>query len=560
MQFGTNGQTAPPHSGNGREASVHRVPAEINKKIDVNRMERPRPRIKESPVVPLRGTISVRFHHGLGDCAYFAHMIPLYVRRGYRIEVECTPDKAILFEAAGGAVISGGAQHEHPWGYPAGGTHAGHGRFWQGSKIANNLSAHPLPNIGPVDQLWDELCESTVDIVPRLSATTIERVERWLARLPRPVVLLHTKGNTGQERKSLPDAITAEIYKSLLDRFDGSLVLLDWDNRVPRLASYRVRHLDELGPCPTDVMLALIAESDLLIGVDSGPLHACRFTQTPSVGIWMPGHYPTTYTLPRRQQLNIVLADHTRQWNRYKRIPWNIVEHPGAAFRADLLAEQCVKMLNAPRYLTPVAEVAADVQLQQFIQEWCRGTAGNALSGFADRHRSFDVLFREMTRRYKQPTIVETGTIRAEDDWAGAGFFTYLAGAYLFHCGGKLHSVDLSPTNCDFARTWTSVFGDAVAVHTADSIKFLEKLTGPIDVLYLDSLDTTEPGHAEHAERELAAAKPRLHERSLIVVDDTPWHAGAWVGKGARVVPQLVQQGWKILYAGYQVVLAKGSP
>src|SRR5579863_5881678 len=110
----------------------------------------------------------------------------------YRIEVECTPDKAILFEAAGGAVIPGGAQHEHPWGYPAGGTHAGHGNFWQGSKIANNLSAHPLPNIGPVDHLWEELCESTIDIVPRLSATTIERVERWLARLPRPVVLLHT--------------------------------------------------------------------------------------------------------------------------------------------------------------------------------------------------------------------------------------------------------------------------------------------------------------------------------------------------------------------------------
>jgi ADP-heptose:LPS heptosyltransferase len=84
---------------------------------------------------------------------------------------------------------------------------------------------------------------------------------------------LHTKGNTGQERKSLPDAIAAEFYKSLLDRFDGSIVLLDWDNRVPRLASYRVRHLDELGPCSIDVMLALMARSDLVIGVDSGPLH-----------------------------------------------------------------------------------------------------------------------------------------------------------------------------------------------------------------------------------------------------------------------------------------------
>jgi len=337
-------------------------------------------------------------------------------------------------------------------------------------------------------------------------------------------------------------------------------VLLDWDNRVPRLASYRVRHLDEFGVCPTDVMLALMAQSDLLIGVDSGPLHASRFTQTPSVGIWTPGHYPTTYTLPRRQQLNIVLADHTRQWNRYKRIPWNIVEHPGAAFRADLLAEQCVKILDAPRYLTSAAKVAADVQLQQFIQEWCRGTAGNALSGYADRHRSFDVLFREMSRRFERPVIVETGTIRAEEDWSGAGFFTYLAGAYVSHRGGKLHSVDLSPATCDFARTWTAVFGNAVSVHTQNSLTFLESFREPIDLLYLDSLDTTEPGHSEHAERELCAAMPRLHDRSLIVVDDTPWHAGAFVGKGARVVPHLLQQGWKVLYAGYQVVLGKETP
>ncbi len=523
-------------------------------------------------------------------------MIPLYVRRGYRVEVECTPDKAILFEAAGAVTTPGGATHEHPWGYPAGGTHAGHGRFWQGSKIANNLSAHPLPNIGTADELWDELCASTIDILPRLDKQAIERVERWLARLPRPVVLLHTKGNTGQERKSLPDPLAAEFYKSLLDRFDGSLVLLDWDNRVPRLASYRVRHLDELGACPADVMLALMTQADLLIGVDSGPLHACRFTQTPSVGIWMPGHYPATYTLPRRQQLNIVLADHTRQWNRFKRIPWNIVEHPGSVFQPDVLADYCVRMLQPPRYLSgainPVAElarvqtsvaeflriqngatnlnsgessyckyqIAADIQLQQFIRDWCRGTTGNALSGFADRHRSFDVLFRELSRRFERPTIVETGTIRAEEDWGGAGFFTYLAGAYLARCGGKLHSVDFSPEHCDFARNWTAVFGDSVTIDAQDSLQFLGAFQEPIDLLYLDSLDTTEPGHADHAQRELAAARPRLHDRSLIVVDDTPWHAGAWVGKGARVVPDLLQEGWKVLYAGYQVVLGKESP
>ena len=212
---------------------------------------------------------------------------------------------------------------------------------------------------------------------------------------------------------------------------------------------------------------------------------------------------------------------------------------------------------GSPLFQRDSAQIGADAQLQQFIQSWCRGTTGNSLSGFADRHRSFDVLFREITRRFERPVIVETGTIRAEEDWGGAGFFTYLAGAYVARRGGKLHSVDLSPGNCDFARSWTHVFGEAMSIHTQDSVRFLENFTEPVDVLYLDSLDTTEPGHVEHAERELAAAWPKLHERSLIVVDDTPWHAGAWVGKGARVVPSLIEKGYRVLYAGYQVVLGK---
>jgi hypothetical protein len=155
-----------------------------------------------------------------------------------------------------------------------------------------------------------------------------------------------------------------ELYKALLDRSDGALILLDWDNRVPRLSSYRVRHLDELGPCPTEVLLALLARADLMVGVDSGPLHAARFTDPPTVGLWLPGHYPSTYTLPRRQQLNVVLAGHTRQWNRFKRVPWNIVEHPETHFDAQTIADFCARMLAPPRYLE-AQDRAADVQLQQ---------------------------------------------------------------------------------------------------------------------------------------------------------------------------------------------------
>lgn len=518
----------------------------------------------KAPLAATKTRTGVRFYHGLGDCAYFAHLIPLYVSRGHQIEVECTPDKRLLFEAAGATCVAA-APHTHPWGYPSGGTNESQGRFWQGSKMGNNISAKPLADIGTQEELWDEYCRTRIDIRPRLPADAFKTVEKWLEKLPRPVVLLHTKGNTGQERKSLPDPITAEFYRSLLDQTAGSLILLDWDHRVPRLSNYRVRHLDDLGACPTEVLFALMLSADLMIGVDSGPLHLSRFTTTPTVGIWMPGHYPTTYTLPRPEQLNIVLAEPTRQWNRFKRVPWNLVEHPGATFKADILAGFCAQMLAKPKYLSQ-DQIAADVQMQQWIGDWCHGRQGNSLSDYPDRHTSFDVLFREIHRRFvdvpnqqgkPSPMIVETGTIRSEEDWGGAGFFTYLAGSYVHRVGGRLHSCDLSTSNCRFAREWTSIFGESVTIHEGDSVPFLAQFPETIDVLYLDSLDTTEPGHADHAQREIEAALPRLHDRSLVVFDDTPWQGGNFIGKGAKAVPWLLQHGWKILYAGYQVVLTK---
>lgn len=89
------------------------------------------------------------------------------------------------------------------------------------------------------------------------------------------------------------------------------------------------------------------------------------------------------------------------------------------------------------------------------------------------------------------------------------------------------------------------------------SSTFLNDFPEPIDVLYLDSLDTNEPGHAEHALREVQAAYRHLHAQSLVLFDDTPFGGNAFTGKGAVAVPWLLEQGWRLLYAGYQVLLCR---
>lgn len=502
---------------------------------------------------------TVRFHHGLGDAANFARLIPLYTNRGFRIGVECTPDKEILFKAVG-AVIVQRADTTHPWGYPPVNVHAGHGLEHVGSKLGWNISEPPLPDIGDKEELWSEYVSNKVRVPPFVSRREREFIARWVDQLPRPVVLIHTIGNTNQSIKSLPDQVTQRFYRELLDRFDGTLVLLDWDNRVSGLSTYRVRHLKDMsGGCGTERMFALMDQADLVVGVDSGPLHAAGLTDTPRVGIWMPGHYPARYTLPDPLQLNLVLRKPTEHLNQFRRVPWNIVDQPGDCWDAAWLAAQSVRMLQSPRYLAR-EQLGADVQLSHWIDNLCRGDRSSCSGVYSDRNRSFDRLLREMTLRFEKPVVVETGTIRAEEDWAGAGFSTYLLGAYLRHRIGTIHSVDLSAEHVRFARTWCGVFGETVQIHQEDSVHFLEQFRRPIDVLYLDSLDTTEPGHADHAQREIEAALPWLHERSLILFDDTPWREGAFIGKGSRAVPWLLSGGWQVLYAGYQVLLGRSVP
>jgi ADP-heptose:LPS heptosyltransferase len=542
---------------NGHSKNGH--PAQRNGSRDMSAVvERPQHRQIVKPLSAVTsGDHSVSFYHGLGDAAYFAHLIPLYVKRGYEIAVECTPDKRVLFEAAGAKVIEKGqARAVHDWGYPSNATpRAAQGNFHVGSKMGHNISQAPLPDIGGKAELWQEFVTTRVDVAPHISDEDRQKAQDWLSRLPRPIVLFHQKGNTAQERKSLPDSIAAKFYEQFIERCNGTLILMDWDRRVPRLASHRIRHLDDLGKCPTSVMLAIMLEADLLIGVDSGPLHAARLTGIPIIGVWMPGHYPSTYTLPRPNQLNVVLAEHTKQWNRFKRIPWNIVAQPGSQFDPSYLATLTAQMLAKPVYIPE--DRGADVQMRQFVREFCQCRGTSSLAEFWDRDRSFNALLRAMTARFEKPTVVETGTIRAEEDWGGAGFFTYLMGAYLHRRGGKLHSADITPEHCDFARTWTAVFGDSVTIHQQDSVAFIQEFNKPIDVLYVDSLDTTEPNHAAHALREVQVAEPNLHERSIVIFDDTPWSAGAFIGKGATAIPYLQQKGWQILYAGYQVVMSR---
>jgi predicted O-methyltransferase YrrM len=496
--------------------------------------------------------LHIQFDHGLGDCSAFAHLLQLYRRREYSFAIESDANKDLVWKAAGAAAASDAPLSRHEWNHPPHFNRPDASNQISSSKIGWNINLPPLPNIGDPEDLWRELCAVNLEaaMVPFIGLEEHRDAFAFLKYLPRPIVLLHTAGTTSPETKSLPSASATELYRLLLGGFEGSLVLLDWDNRVPKLAHARVRHTEtDWSHISLAQLAALMEESALLIGVDSGPYYFASLNRIPALGVFH-HHYPACLTLPRTNNLNMTRAAY-RTINISRRTAWNIVEYASHMPTAEEIACQAFRMLAGPRYGLPLGR---DVMMQQWIRDWC--STSTPAFPVQDRDQTLDFLFREMTKRFAGPTIVETGCVRATEDWR-AGYSTYLFGAYLDGLGsGRLISLDNSAANCRFAELQTEAWSKRTMVVCTDSVAWLANAGEQIDVLYLDSLDTDFPGHADHSLRETQAAESKLSHNAIVVYDDSPWNGG-WAGKGAKAIPYLLERDWHVVAAGYQTLLSR---
>jgi hypothetical protein len=492
--------------------------------------------------------VSIRFEHGLGDCSNFAQQVPLYLRRGHKIEIECTLDKEPVFRAAGANIVQHAAA-VHGWPHAPSPGRPDHDDHWSGNKPAYNLSQHPLPDIGRYRDLWSEYCNVDITLDQFITQQHTDTIDRFFESVTGQVICLHTYGNTGTESKNLNDEETIRLYRGLLDYTDTTLLLLDWDNRVPRISSHRVRHLSQIGHIDVLTLYYLLQRAALLIGVDSGPLHFARFTKCPVVGLWT-HHFPSHFSLPRRNTLHVVSRE-WHEWAKFRRVAFQIVECPsGKQLDGDWISHlvmECFPTLTQPDW--------ARLALLRQWMSWQRATIGGALSEFVDRHRSSEKILAALNR--PAPMMIETGCIRAEEDWGGAGFSTYLFGAAIERLGGQLHSVELSPNNSAFAMQWTRCFGSTVVIHTQHSHDFLRNWSIPVDVFLSDSADVGTDGYQESCLIECQLAASHIRSDGLIAIDDCVWKGGQWTGKGGLAVPWLLDNGWTVLYSGYQTLLRR---
>jgi hypothetical protein len=502
----------------------------------------------------------VIFDHGLGDCVYFAHQLPLYRRRGYNIEVACRPDKDLLFHAANVPVTANTQDCAAiPW--LEGELPNAELRFdnyWRWSKMARNLSRRPMPDIGDAASLWQEYCDVTLAVENVLPARAADTVGQYISRLDKPLVVLHAQGTTARARKDIPNPILHEIVWQILAQTDAVILLLDWHASVPPWPHWRVRHVQyDFGTLDTAQLLSLLDRAALVIGIDSGPLHAARYTNTPSIGVWMRDGSPATWSLPRARQVNIVVGLESQRWTRTVRLPFNILECDSPALLPALLGRTAASVLAGHRYLPP-SRLGRDVLLQHLVQDLHR-RRDSPFGAFNDCGHGFDRLFTEAARDFKQGVLLQTASRPYRDDGRINNHATLLLGIFAEGHAGDFISVSQNPGFCQAARQTVACLGKRAAVIEMDPLAWLSRTARNIDILYLDGGDSSCPGCAVHTLDEIQAADNLLHITSIVVFNNTSYSNGTFIGSGALGVPWLQERGWRILHSGQQTMLRRAG-
>lgn len=134
--------------------------------------------------------------------------------------------------------------------------------------------------------------------------------------------------------------------------------------------------------------------------------------------------------------------------------------------------------------------------------------------------------------------------------WARAGFQT--------------HTVDIDP-NCLNGVNWSynnlneQKPGNLHIHIPCDGVSFLEAFSEKIDILYLDGWDKGTPNYAENHLLAFNAAKNKLSDIHLVLIDDTDYTTQDG-GKDKILSPFLIDSGYFMLFTGRQTLFINKLP
>jgi hypothetical protein len=144
----------------------------------------------------------------------------------------------------------------------------------------------------------------------------------------------------------------------------------------------------------------------------------------------------------------------------------------------------------------------------------------------------------ELLRTFENPNIIETGT----STWSTTAS-SKLFDTYINKYGGTFNTVDLVPYTFHRAK---STLTNPESAHLGDSVEFIKSINYKVDAAYLDSYDIDwlnyEPS-AQHGKKEFEALLPKLNNRSIVLIDDTPSipHFLPWRGDTFNTVKDIYE-------------------
>lgn len=137
-----------------------------------------------------------------------------------------------------------------------------------------------------------------------------------------------------------------------------------------------------------------------------------------------------------------------------------------------------------------------------------------------NRWPAFEFIAKELLEKNRPINIIETGTLRAENDWLGYGHSALLWDWIISKTGGNFYSVDIDHEAIRFARARCKNIN---LIH-CDSVGYLRTVDAEkVDILYLDSYNWSKEDHISsclHHMTELGAIWDRLPSGCLIAIDD----------------------------------------
>ena len=290
--------------------------------------------------------VKIKFdQHGLGDVVHFAHATQLYRSRGYDVTVLIEPNKSFIWKVAGVNAVTSGDLPNHGFGYP----HAFDdldAPDCDKNKMAFGLNHPALPPLGLTpQQAWDELCAVRLSAKEHISEEAREEARSFLDGMPHPIICIHSRGTNWHERKSLSADVALEVIVNLINQTGGSVIVLDYDCRAPMVGHERCKGIKpSWGHIGLDRLCALYELSDLMIGVDSGPLHMASFTNVKTLGVFRSLH-PPRVCLPNPKATYLASARCKKHWDA-RTDRWKIVTYPGAEPTAEDITNEAILLLS----------------------------------------------------------------------------------------------------------------------------------------------------------------------------------------------------------------------